>query len=237
MTSKNAVEWHTAIATDFDAGYDRSDNFKERFKVFSGLIDKYSGSDKAVIDLGCGAGVFSLYAAPLNRHVTGIDGSDAMIAIGKNKADTRNQKNVEFMVRDITTLAKADGLSADLVICSSVLEYIDCIDKSVAVLDLLLKKGGILIVSMPNKSSIYRNLEGLAFSLLKRPKYYRFVKNIVTSEEMCGLLEKLSFDVVEVHYFSSSPLISKILSSHYLRRWTKNLFVIVAIKNNTSEIV
>ncbi len=229
---KDAVEWHTEIATQFDAGYGRSDNFKERFNIFSELIRRYSGLNKSVIDLGCGAGIFSLCAAPLNRQVTGIDGSDAMIAIGKNKVEEiKLNNNVDFMVRDITTLTTADVKPADLIICSSVLEYIEDIEKSASVIDLLLNEGGTLIVSMPNKSSIYRKFEKFTFYLFKWPKYYQFVKNILTVDEMSGLLAKRNYDIIESHYFSSTPILSKIFSGEIFKKNTNNLFVIVAQKN------
>jgi len=231
MTSKNAVEWHTSIATEFDAGYRRSENFKERFSIFSELIESYSDSSKNVIDLGCGAGIFSLFAASLNRHVTGIDGSDAMIAIGKSKIEAGNLNNVDFLVKDITLLAKDDITAADLIICSSVLEYLEYLEKAIDVLDTLLKPGGTLIVSMPNRSSIYRKIEKMAFILFGKPKYYQFVRNVVTTDEMISLLGKKGISTKKICYFSNSPIFSKLLSSDSFKKWTKNLFVLVATKS------
>lgn len=227
---KDAVEWHTVIAKDFDAGYSRSKNFKERLAKFSQLIKKFSASHKNVIDLGCGAGIFSLYAATLNGHVTGIDGSETMVSIGKDKQKSAGLENLDFVVKDITTLPTNDLAPADLIICSSVLEYIDNLEKSVALIDKLLIVDGIAIVSMPNKLSIYRRIEKLTFSLFKKPKYYRFVKNIVSAEEMIDLFAKQNFEVIETHYFSSAPILSNIFFADCFKKWTKNLFVIVAKK-------
>jgi len=229
MTSRNAVEWHTSIAVDFNANYHRRASFQERFAVFSELIRAYSGSMKRVIDLGCGGGLFSLYAAQFNAHVTGIDGSDAMISIGRRRLEAAQCKNVDFAVRDITALTSAEVTTADLIICSSVLEYLDDLPKAIAVIDGLLNAGGALIVSMPNKSSIYRRLEKIAFRILGKPRYYRFVKNIVTIEDMISLLEEKDIVAKRICYFSGAPVISSPCLAGF-KRWTSNMFVIVATK-------
>jgi 2-polyprenyl-3-methyl-5-hydroxy-6-metoxy-1,4-benzoquinol methylase len=229
-TSKSAIEWHTSIAIDFNANYHRRSNFQERFTVFSELIRTYSGSRKRVIDLGCGGGVFSLYAAQFNAHVTGIDGSDAMISIGKRKLEAGKFKNVDFAVKDITALTSAEVTTADLIICSSVLEYLDDLPKAIAVIDGLLNAGGTLIVSMPNKSSIYRKLEKIAFRLFRKPRYYQFVKNIITADDMISLLERRNIVTKRICYFSGTPLLSRLFLADF-KRWADNMFVIVAIKN------
>lgn len=230
MPPRNAVEWHTSIAAEFDAGYRRRANFKERFSVFSELIRSHSGADKHVIDLGCGAGIFALYAAPLNAHVTGVDGSEAMISIGRHRVAAEKLGNVEFITRDITSLTSAEVTTADLIICSSVLEYLDDLHQAVAVIDSLLNRGGTLLVSMPNKSSIYRRLEKLAFLVCRRPRYYRFVRHVVTADEMIALLERRNITTKRISYFSSTWMLSRLSSVELFRRWTKNLFVIVATK-------
>lgn len=229
---KDAVDWHTTIAKEFDAGYGRSKNFKERLATFSQLIEKFSAPHKTVIDLGCGSGVFSLFAAPLNRHVIGIDGSENMISLSKDKQKSVDLKNIDFVIKDITLLPASNIPPADLIICSSVLEYIGDLDRSVALIDSLLKTDGIAVVSMPNRSSLYRKAEKLMFTLFKRPKYYRFVKNVVTLEEMTQLFINKNLSVMEAHYFSSAPIFSKILPHTTFKKWTSNLFVIVAKKHS-----
>jgi 2-polyprenyl-6-hydroxyphenyl methylase/3-demethylubiquinone-9 3-methyltransferase len=231
MTAKSAIEWHTAIAVDFNANYHRRANFQERLAVFSELIRTYSSSRKRVIDLGCGGGVFSLYAAQFNAHVTGIDGSDAMISIGKRELEARELKNVDFAVKDITALTSADVTTADLIICSSVLEYLDDLPGAIAVIERLLNAGGTLIVSMPNRSSIYRKLEKIAFRLLGRPKYYQFVKHVVTADDMISLLEKKNLVTRRICYFSGAPVLSSLFPAGF-KRWTDNMFVIAAIKDS-----
>lgn len=226
----NAVEWHDLIAEDFDSGYARSENFKDRLDKFCHLIKSFSSSTKRVIDLGCGAGIFSLYAASLNDQVIGIDGSDSMISICKKKAAATELINIDFKVADITKLSNETLDPADLIICSSVLEYIDNLESSVTLIDNLLRPGGTAIVSMPNKSSFYRKMEKIIFSISKRPKYYEFVKNIVTADEMTKLFSKHGLRVSEKHYFSKAPLIAKILPLSALDEFTKNLFVVVVQK-------
>jgi len=234
MTDKSAIDWHTSIATDFDAGYSRSANFKQRFTIFSDLIKKNSAPHKRVIDLGCGAGIFSAFAATLNYNVAAIDGSEAMIAIGKKRVEDKSISNIRFLVKDITELTGDDVEKSDLIICSSVLEYIRDIDKVFSVFDALLNDGGTVIVSIPNKSSIYRMLEKIAFTLFKRPKYYGFVKNVLPIDVASAFLTKRNFEITEIRYFCDTPILSRLLSGERFSKYTQNLYVIVADKKLSS---
>ncbi len=56
--------------------------------------------DGEVLDVGCGAGRFALALAPECRHVTGIDLSEKMIGLAKEKADEHQVENVDFLVAD-----------------------------------------------------------------------------------------------------------------------------------------
>lgn len=53
-----------------------------------------------VLDIGCGAGVYSLALAERTHSITGIDFSPKMIQHGKEKADKENKKNISFTCRD-----------------------------------------------------------------------------------------------------------------------------------------
>ncbi len=56
--------------------------------------------DGTALDVGCGAGRFTLAFAGGCRHVTGIDLSPKMIAYGKEKAEEQQIKNVDFFAAD-----------------------------------------------------------------------------------------------------------------------------------------
>ncbi|HED36915.1 MAG TPA: class I SAM-dependent methyltransferase, partial [Ignavibacteria bacterium] len=71
MQIKDAVDWHTKIASEFDEKYSNSKYFKERFIIWKRFIDKYSNHNYSVLDLGCGSGTFTFYLAEINRAVIG----------------------------------------------------------------------------------------------------------------------------------------------------------------------
>lgn len=134
-----------------------------------------------VIDVGCGLGTFSFIASPLFRSVVGFDGSEQMIEEAERRA--ADYPNVTFRVGRLETLPEEAG-PVGLVLCSSVIEYIDDFDRGMDVLAALTAPGGHLIVSIPNARSVYRKLEVVSHRLLRRPAYIGYVRNLSTVAEM-----------------------------------------------------
>lgn len=99
-----------------------------------------------VLDAGCGVG----YGAELlsqagASEVVGVDNSEAAIELARNASD-----NVSYQVGDVRRLAFDDG-AFDLVVCFEVIEHVD---EPLLVLDELarvLRPGGMLLVSSPNR--------------------------------------------------------------------------------------
>lgn len=228
MTARDAIEWHTQIATEFDDRYSKSKSFKERAGIWGKLIDQYSNPRFSALDVGCGSGVFSFYLAEKNDRVVGFDASESMLAICEEKKKARSVDNVEFKQADVQQLSEQCTTQNDLVICSSVLEYVEDLDHVLGQLKSVLRKDGVLILSMPNRQSLYRKMERVAYRLLKRPKYYQFVKNVWTLRKMKERLEQLGFVINESAYYGPAPGISAIFRPLGLRRFSDNLFVTVA---------
>ena len=232
MKVKNAVTWHSSIATEFDKKYEDKPNFIERYTVWKYYIDKYSDSGNCVLDVGCGSGVFSFYLAKKNRKVIAMDASDEMLEICKAKKKRHASKNVEILKCDINRLCDFVSIRSSLIVCSSVLEYLEDMQSVIDSFSLLLEKGGILLFSIPNKSSIYRKMESVAYRITGYPKYYRYVKNVCTLAEVSDLLKKHGYIPMEHEYFGSTPLLSKIFSKFGLSKYSDNLLLIAAQKAN-----
>jgi SAM-dependent methyltransferase len=228
MNEPDAVEWHSRTARSFDAGYAAKGDFQERQRVLTELIRRYSRPAHSVLDIGCGSGVFSLVAAPLNASVIGIDASAAMIDLCRQKLIGCNDEALSFRVGDIRTLPEERLAPAGLVISSSLLEYLDDLDGALQTLAGLTEPGGVLIVSLPNRDSLFRRLEPLVFRLTGRPRYYRYLRNLLTAGEMTRKLERLGMTVGECRYFSRTPVLSGLLGGFGLRRYADNLFVLAA---------
>jgi len=228
MTPRNAIEWHTQIAQDFDDKYAKSRSFKERYDVWTALIDKYCSAEFRAIDLGCGSGIFTFYLAQRCKSVTGLDASPAMLNICQKKREATAVSNVDFRDCDFNSMGLAITERADLIVCSSVLEYLDDLDQFLRVIRSSLSGKGLLIFSMPNKRSFYRRLEPAAFEILGRPKYYRHVKNVCGFGEIATKLRHLGFEILESHYYGYTPFLSQLFRRVGLARYSENLFVAVA---------
>ncbi|URW74458.1 methyltransferase domain-containing protein [Sphingomonas donggukensis] len=205
MNTTDAVDWHTSIAEDFAAGYDRSPRFRERLAVWRGLIARHVHGGDRVLDAGCGAGTFSFEAADRGARVEGIDGSPAMIALCRKRAAASPQADVRFDVALLETLSTRPAGSVDVVMSSSVLEYLPDLEGEVARLARLLPVGGRLLLSLPNAASRYRRIERLAFRLTRRPRYYAHVRSLATEAEMRDIFARCGLEMIETTDYAVPP--------------------------------
>lgn len=233
----SAVDFHSTIADDFDAKYKTSREFIERYQIWSSYLQQHLKPTDTVLDAGCGSGVFSFLAAQLCQSVVGVDGSQGMLKLCEEKRTQKKVSNVTFYEHylPLPTHFLANQ-RFDAIISSSVLEYIQDWEKCVADFNTRLKDNGLLIVSMPNYSGIYRKLERVLFSTTGYPKFLHHVpfKDSVSifDEKMnkAGFVKK-SFD-----YFANDRLtrgfLVKVLPAHL----THNLFIAVYQKNNGGHL-
>jgi 2-polyprenyl-3-methyl-5-hydroxy-6-metoxy-1,4-benzoquinol methylase len=228
--SANAVDWHDGIAEDFNQGYQRSAGFIEREALWRRLIAAQVKPGAAVLDAGCGSGVFSMIAAEQAGSVLGIDGSAQMIAIAEREAARRGLANIRYETAMLDTLSTHQAASVDAILSSSVLEYVPGYDSVLAEFQRLLRPGGTVIVSMPNAASLYRGVERLAFRLTGKPRYYAHVHNVVSSTRLTAQLATLGLQTVEAVYFANAPVGGSLLSAILPQNRAKSLFVIVAKK-------
>jgi 2-polyprenyl-3-methyl-5-hydroxy-6-metoxy-1,4-benzoquinol methylase len=227
MIPDNAIEWHSQIANDFDLNYKYSKRFIERYEIWTKIIAKYSNPDKLVLDIGCGSGIFSFFSLERNAKVVGVDASSKMIDICESKKAQANYNNIYFINCDIISLSQLFSEQVDIIICSSVLEYLTNVSYTLEIILSLLKPNGLFIFSMPNGSSLYRKIESIIFKLIKRPRYCKYVKNIITLKKMTEKLSNYKFTILESAYYSATPLLSKLFRSMGLSKYSDNLFIIV----------
>lgn len=225
--TQDAIEMHSRNAEGFDSQYQTSIDFRQRFDIWNSLIQRYSEAGGNVIDVGCGSGVFSFLAAQYNQSVLGIDGSAEMVALCQRKQSNLNQQNISFLQGRIEDIPRLIDHRADIVLCSSVLEYVDELDSAVAVLASLMHPEGTLIVSMPNSRSYYRHAERLMFKCIGRPSYLACVKHIVEIEHLDSIASRHQLKNVHSSYYGNlHPFLSRVLRSAESPK-ANNLFVAV----------
>lgn len=228
MAEENAISFHTKVAADFDRQYAHNNSFLERYAVWTEIINKYSSKHFRVLDVGCGPGIFSFYLSERNECVVGIDASPEMIKMCQEKQKKLGVKNTEFLICNIDSLPSVLTKKYNMIICSSVLEYLDDLQESLKLISTFLTQDGLFIFSMPNKLSIYRNILPIIYRIVRRPKYYRYVKNICTLKKAEVLLNTLGLKILESDYFAKTPFLSMVFRRIGFSRYSDNLFIIVS---------
>ncbi len=221
-TKANAIDFHNAIATAFDGKYEASAAFAERFRVWTALFSRYVNPADQVMDLGCGSGVFSNYLAERGCSVTGIDGSAEMIKLCNQKKTSGSPR---YVVQSLPLPDSADYPAQDVILASSLLEYIDDVERVLHQIYAMLKPNGLLIVSMPNRLSLYRRVERRLFRLTGYPRYFAHLRHISTEKAFNQHLTALGFNLLDLTYFSSYDPLSRLLKWALPKRYVSNLFV------------
>ena len=220
-----AVNFHNDSAADFNDKYQTNADFRQRYAVWTGLLDDYIVSGMRVLDIGCGSGVFSFYVAAKGCEVVGIDGAKAMIDLCKAKAEQGNNLNVQFFTGYIPVDLPAELGVFDAIICSSVLEYIEEKEETLVQFRQFLKPSGTLILSVPNRTSIHRRLEKILFSLFGIPKYYQHVKNTFSEKGFTQELAQQAFGLKKLTFYANTGKISRFFTYFLPTPFTSNLMV------------
>jgi ubiquinone/menaquinone biosynthesis C-methylase UbiE len=104
--------------------------------------------DKAVLDLGCGTGRFGfLFEQFEPSSIVGIDISEGMLAIGREKAANKGSK-VIFQKGDLERLEDLPDDGFDFVFSSTSMHYISDLQSVFMNISRLLKVGGTCVLSI-----------------------------------------------------------------------------------------
>lgn len=131
-----------------------------RVAAFQKLVIERLPSNSRVLDLGCGSGAIASALSACGFRVTACDIAEEMIEAGK---EIYGRGRIEWCVLppDWKELPFATG-SFDVIIASSVLEYLPNVEVVLAACARTLGSGGILIATVPNVQTLTRKLERLA---------------------------------------------------------------------------
>jgi SAM-dependent methyltransferase len=102
---------------------------------------------KLVLDIACGEGYGSRMLADVAARVIGIDISDAAVAHARQ---TYRSPNLEYRTGSCAAIPLESG-SVDLVVSFETIEHHDQHDEMLDEIARVLKPGGVLIISSPNK--------------------------------------------------------------------------------------
>jgi 2-polyprenyl-6-hydroxyphenyl methylase/3-demethylubiquinone-9 3-methyltransferase len=233
------IRFHDRLAADWESKYQKA-SFQGRMKAFLSLLDGISLSDEKWLDAGCGSGVLTRALASRCRSVTGVDASSDMIQVARNSNSNQTHSVNDPVFEVVETIERLEFAesSFDGVLCSSVLEYLKDPGEAIAQFYRVLRPGGVLLVSVPNKKSLLRRTQKLLHSILKNclgidwPAYLAFSRHSYTYPSFVQLLRSNDFTVESaIGYGPYMPNISREI------RFTKSIIICLARKKVSEDLL
>lgn len=158
--------FYDSIANEFDSIMNMYDTNRRMEVVFDEFLKNEDISDKALLDGGCGTGLFTKRALERKAKVTSIDISPKLVALTK-------KKNPATVAIEASLLnLPFDDNTFDYVISSEVIEHTPDPFKATKELIRVLKPSGKICITVPNRTFWYFSLR--IANLLKLRKYQGF---------------------------------------------------------------
>ena len=100
-----------------------------------------------ILDLGCGEGGYAREMAKGGAHVVGIDGSDRMIEVARQRSQAENL-DIEFVCANANALTSVIDRSIDMVVAAMSLMDVEDYSGAIAEVHRVLVSGGSLVMSI-----------------------------------------------------------------------------------------
>lgn len=133
-------QWNSA-AEKYTEDQENSEYVESNKKIVMNRFNHFNG--EKILDLGCGYGFFTDYFRSIGANAVGIDGSEKMIEIAKERYPM-----ADFSVMDITKPLDFENGRFDMVFSNQVFMDVENIDFVFSECGRLLKIGGILYYSI-----------------------------------------------------------------------------------------
>ncbi len=143
MNNEKRMYFYERFANDFDSKMNMYDTNKRVSLVFDELLNEEI-ADKSLLDAGCGTGWFSLAAYKRGATVTAMDLGENLLSRVTLKAPVKTK------VGSIMEIPFSDN-TFDYIVSSEVIEHTPDPKKSIKELCRVLKPGGKLVITTPNK--------------------------------------------------------------------------------------
>jgi 2-polyprenyl-3-methyl-5-hydroxy-6-metoxy-1,4-benzoquinol methylase len=143
MPDDRKAHFYEEFADEFDAKMNMYDTNRRIDIIFNELLPE-DLHGKKLLDAGAGTGWFSARACQRGARVTSLDVGEKLLAQVAKKCDS------ERIVGDVLSLP-FDPESFDFVICSEVIEHTVEPSRAVSELARVLRPGGVLIITVPNR--------------------------------------------------------------------------------------
>lgn len=204
------IAFHNNLASTWETHY-QSKAFLSRVEALEGALGERDLLGKHWLDAGCGSGTLSRWIVGRGAEVVGIDGAPEMVRVAEAAAQGQEYTgHLRFQVANVTALPFSDG-SFDGVLCSSVLEYADNPDSYMREIARVTKKGGTLLISVPNAESAVRWGLQVVFRLTSmigrpRPQYMIYSRHQYSRGQFSALLRSHGYEPDYMTAFGSGLL-------------------------------
>jgi predicted TPR repeat methyltransferase len=225
---RDAVTHFSGYVEQFDALYRDRPDFDERVIIWHELLDTYSAPGNTAVDMGCGTGMFTFYLAGRGVRVIGVDGAPGMIQFCEERRNQQGLDNIRFVEAKLPHVDESRLEPADIVISSSVVEYVERLDDTFALFARVLKPGGILILSMPSLFSVSRTYERLKYALTGEPNIYAHIRHFSTPSRLEQRIRHLGLARLQSQYYAHPTRVAALSRKLLLPpAMTEDLFVAV----------
>jgi ubiquinone/menaquinone biosynthesis C-methylase UbiE len=202
------------IQADIDS---KSKSYADKYKIYNYETRGYHIRNKLalewlgnaplnILEAGCGPAILSLDLLQRGHQPFGIDLSEMALRAGRERIAC--QVNT-FTVGDLVHLPYG-AASFDAVVCLGVLEYVIPIKAALIEFSRIIRPGGSLVFSLPNRQSFYRKwerhvygpLSSLFHSVYNHKKLRSYIRQEYAITDIGPLLEKAGLTLEKMHIFS-----------------------------------
>jgi 2-polyprenyl-6-hydroxyphenyl methylase/3-demethylubiquinone-9 3-methyltransferase len=157
--ARDAVAYHGDLAVGWEQRY-KKPAFRARLQAFEQCLAGHDLHGQEWLDAGCGSGTLARYLAEAGARVLGVDAAEEMIVLSNDLA-SHDWPGQQLRFEHIATIAHlpAADQSLDGILCSSVLEYVPDPAVCLAEFARVVRPGGLLVVSVPNRNSVVRKAQ------------------------------------------------------------------------------
>lgn len=197
---KDKMHFYESFADEFDSKMNMYDTNKRLDVFFNEMLKNEQIQGKQVLDAGCGTGWFSMAASKAGAVVTSMDLGEKLLSQVQKKCDT---KRVVGSVLDMPF--KNDTF--DFIISSEVIEHTPSPNTAICEMYRVLKPGGTLILSTPNKFWYWSLKVAEKFKL--RP--YQGLENWSGYRELRNATMNAGFEILEQKGIHLLPFIHPLI--------------------------
>ena len=172
--------------------------------------DKLKGivkADDVVLDIGCGAGTWSIAAANIAKVVTGIDIAKHRVDVVNELSAAKKLANVETLLGDVFSL-NSPSSHYSAVICFNTLQLINNYDEVLVEVFRILKSGGKFYCSVPDRGILAYYLWESLYDL--RPTKFLYIIKCVVRKTLgdLGFLTNESNSAYNGVYLSNASILN-----------------------------